>query len=49
MEQDTKTRNKPTHLRVTKSLTQEARMYNGENTPSSISGAVKTRQLNVKE
>ena len=31
------------------SLTKEARIYNGEKTDSSISGAWKTRQLCVKE
>ena len=30
-------------------MTQETRIYNGENTISSISGAGKTGQLNVKE
>ena len=34
---------------VTLFLTKEARTYNGEKTPSSISGAGKTRQLHVKE
>ena len=29
-------------------MTKEARMYNGENTVSSISGAGKTGQLHVK-
>ena len=37
---------KPTHL---KSKTKEARIYNGEKTVFSISGAVKTGQLHVKE
>ena len=31
------------------SLTKEARIYNGEKTTSSISGAGKTIQLHVKE
>ena len=31
------------------SLTKEARIYNGEKTASSISGAGKTRQLHVKD
>ena len=30
-------------------MTKEARIYNGEKTASSISGAQKTRQLHVKE
>ena len=30
-------------------LTKEARIYNGEKTASSISGAGKTEQLHVKE
>ena len=34
---------------VTLSLIKEARIYNGENTASSISGAGKTGQLHVKE
>ena len=33
---------------VTLSLTKEARIYNGEKTVSSISGAGKTGQLHVK-
>ena len=33
----------------TKGMTKEARIYNGEKTLSSISGAGKTRQLHVKE
>ena len=33
---------------VTSSLTKEARIYNGEKTASSISGAGKTGQLHVK-
>ena len=34
---------------VTKSMTKEARIYNGEKTTSSIHGAGKTRELHVKE
>ena len=34
---------------VNYSLTKEARIYNGEKTVSSISGAGKTGQLHVKE
>ena len=34
---------------VTLSLTKEGRIYNGEKTASSISGAGKTGQLHVKE
>ena len=34
---------------VTLSLTEEARIYNGEKTASSINGAGKTGQLHVKE
>ena len=48
MEQDRKTRDKLTYLWST-SLTKEARIYNGENTVSSISGAGETGQLHVKE
>ena len=33
----------------TLSLTKEARIYNGEKTDSSVSGAGKTGQLHVKE
>ena len=47
MEQDKKPRDKPTHLWST--MTKEARIYNGEKTVSSISGAGKTEQLHVKE
>ena len=49
MEQHRKPRDKPTHIMVTLSLIKEARIYNGEKTVSSISGAGKTGQLNVKE
>ena len=48
MEQDRKPRDKSTHM-VTLFLIKEARIYNGENTASSISGAGKTGQLHVKE
>ena len=42
MEQDRKPRDKPTHfILVTLSLINEARIYNGEKTASSISGAGK--------
>ena len=46
MEQNREPRNKPTYLW---SMTKEARIYNGEKTVSSISGAVKIGQLHVKE
>ena len=36
-------------LMGTLSLTKEARLYNGEKTASSVSGAGKTGQLHVKE
>ena len=42
MEQDRKPRDKPP-------LIKEARVYHGEKTASSISGAGKTGQLHVKE
>ena len=48
MEQYRKPRDKPTHM-VTLSLIKEARIYNGEKTISSTSGAGKTGQLHVKE
>ena len=48
MEQDRKPREKPMQS-VTLSLKKEARIYNGEKTASSISGAGKTGQLHVKE
>ena len=48
MEQDRKPRDKPTHM-VTLPLIKEARIYNGEKTVSSVSGAGKTGQLHVKE
>ena len=49
MEQDIKPRNKPMHLWVPYFLTKEARIYSGEKTVSSISGAGKTGQVHVKE
>ena len=50
MEQDRKPRDKPTHIyMVTLSLIEEARIYNGEKTASSVSGAWKTGQIHVKE
>ena len=48
MEQDRKPRDKPMHI-WSLSLTKEGRIYNGEKTVSSISGAGKTGQLHVKE
>ena len=48
MEQDRKPRDKPTHI-VTLSLIKEARIYNGEKTATSRSGAGKTGQLHVKD
>ena len=47
MEQDGKSRDKRMHLRSP--MTKEARIYSGEKTLSSISGAGKSGQLNVKE
>ena len=49
LEQDRKPRNKLMHLWVPYFLTEEARIYNGANTASSINGAGKTGQLHVKE
>ena len=46
VEQDRKPRDKPMHIC---SLIKEARIYNGEKTASSISGAGKTGQLYAKE
>ena len=46
MEQERKPINK---LMGTLFVTQEARIYNGAKTDSSINGAGKTRQLHVKE
>ena len=48
IEQDRKPRDKPTHI-WSPSLIKEARIYSGEKTASSISGAGKTGQLHVKE
>ena len=47
MKQDRKLQDKLTMGTLT--LTKEARIYNGENTASSVSGAGKTGQLHVKE
>ena len=48
IEQDKKPRNKPMHAPMgTLFLTKEARIYNGAETASSISGAGKTGQLHV--
>ena len=41
MEQDRKSRDKPTHT-VTLFLIKEARIYNGDKTASAVSGAGKT-------
>ena len=49
MEQDRKPRDKPMHLWSTNLWHWKARIYNGEKTVSSISGAGKTGQLHVKE
>ena len=48
-EQDRKPRNKPMDLMGTLFLTEEARIYNGAKTASSINGAGKSQQLHVKE
>ena len=48
MQQGRKPRDKPAPV-VTLFLIKEARIYNGEKTVSSISGAGKTGQLYVKE
>ena len=47
MEQDRKPRNKPMHLWSI--YNKKGKIYNGEKTVSSISGAGKTEQLHVKE
>ena len=47
MEQDRKPRDKPMYIWL--SLIKEARIYSGEKTASSISGAGKTGQLHEKE
>ena len=49
VEQDRKSRNKPTHLQSTNQMTKEARIYNGEKMVPSVSGAGKTGELHVKE
>ena len=49
MGQTKEPRNKPTCIRSKDSMRKEARIYNGENTASSINGAGKTGQLHVKE
>ena len=48
VEQDRKARNKPTHLWVPY-FDKKVRIYNGEKTASSVSGAGKTGQLGTKE
>ena len=48
VEQDRKPRDKPMHTSSPYLLIKEARIYNGEKTASSISGAGKTGQLHVK-
>ena len=47
VEQDRKPRNKPTHT-YGQSMTKEGRVYSGEKTASSLSGAGKTGQLHEK-
>ena len=49
VEQYRKSRDKPTHIWFTLVLIKEARIYYGEKTASSVSGAGKTGQLHVKE
>ena len=44
MEHNRKPRDRPMHLWGTSAIPKEVRMYNGEKTASSISGAVKIRQ-----
>ena len=44
MEHNRKPINRPMHLWGTSSIPKEVRMYNGEKTASSVSGAVKIRQ-----
>ena len=48
MEQDRKSRDKPTHL-WPPNMIKEARIYNAEKTVSSINSGGKTGQLHVKE
>ena len=47
VEQDRKPRDKPTHI-WSPYIIKEARIYNGEKTPSLISGAGENGQLNMK-
>ena len=49
MEQNRKPGDKSMHLKGTLSLTKEAKIYNGEKTVSSISGAGQTTWLRVME
>ena len=49
VEQDREPRGKPTHIWSPYFLIKEARIYNGEKTAPSISGAGKTGQPHVKE
>ena len=49
MEQNRDPRNKPTQDQFISSMTKEANLYKEKMTVSSISGAGKTEQLNVKE
>ena len=49
MEQNRELRNKPTHSSSINLRQRSARIYNGEDKVSSISGAGKTGQLHVKE
>ena len=49
VEQDKKPRIKPTQPTVNSSMTKEARLYNGERTACSISGAGKTGEPHGKE
>ena len=44
MEHNRKPRDRPMHLWGTSAIPKEVRMYNGEKTASSVSGAVKIRQ-----
>ena len=48
MELDRKSRGKPMHL-WSQCITKKARIYNGEETVSSISGVKKSGQLHMKE
>ena len=49
MEQNRDPRNKPTWDQLISSVTKEANLYKEKTTLSSVSGAGKTEQLNVKE